>query len=51
MDFKQVQQSFIDYIRDPSRPLPADTDVRRMQVYRELFLIMCWDLCRTAFPC
>ncbi|MGI2260019.1 HvfC family RiPP maturation protein [Shewanella sp. GXUN23E] len=37
MSFQQIQSSFIDYIRDPSHPLPVDTDTRHMQVYRELF--------------
>ncbi|MBS0044319.1 putative DNA-binding domain-containing protein [Shewanella sp. M16] len=50
MDFKQVQQSFIDYIRDPSSPLPADTDFRCMQVYRELFFNNVLGFVSNGFP-
>ena len=50
MDFKQVQQSFIDYIRDPSLPLPIDTDVRHMQVYRELFFNNVMGFVSNGFP-
>ncbi|MGL6124345.1 MAG: HvfC/BufC family peptide modification chaperone, partial [Shewanella sp.] len=50
MDFKQVQQSFIDYIRDPSSPLPANTDLSRMQVYRELFFSNVQGFVSSGFP-
>lgn len=50
MSFRQVQESFIDYIRDPSRPLPVDTDARRMSVYRELFFNNVEGFVSNAFP-
>ncbi|MCL1091311.1 putative DNA-binding domain-containing protein [Shewanella profunda] len=50
MDFKQVQQSFIDYIRDPTKPLPLDTSLERMQVYRELFFSNVMGFVSNGFP-
>ena len=50
MDFKLVQQSFIDYIRDPLLPLPVNTDVRHMQVYRELFFNNVMGFVSNGFP-
>ncbi|GIU25248.1 DUF2063 domain-containing protein [Shewanella colwelliana] len=50
MTFVNVQQSFIDYIRDPSQPLPSGTDARRMQVYRELFFNNINGFVSNAFP-
>ena len=50
MDFKQVQQSFIDYIRDPEKPLPAGVPRERMQVYRELFFNNVMGFVSNAFP-
>ncbi|MGZ8097046.1 MAG: HvfC family RiPP maturation protein, partial [Methylosarcina sp.] len=38
IDFKEKQREFSDYIRNPQRnPAPADVDIRRMAMYRELF--------------
>ncbi|MGZ8213323.1 MAG: HvfC family RiPP maturation protein [Methylosarcina sp.] len=38
IDFKEKQREFSDYIRNPqSNPAPADVDIRRMAMYRELF--------------
>jgi len=50
MTFVNVQQSFIDYIRDPRQPLPSGTDARRMQVYRELFFNNINGFVSNAFP-
>ena len=50
MSFREVQSSFIDYIRDPSRPLPVDTDARRMKIYRELFFNNIEGFVSNAFP-
>ncbi len=50
MSFREVQSSFIDYIRDPGRPLPVDTDARRMKVYRELFFNNVEGFVSNGFP-
>lgn len=50
MDFKQVQQSFIDYIRDPQRPVPVGVPLVRMQVYRELFFNNVMGFISNGFP-
>lgn len=50
MSFVEVQQSFMDYIRDPSRPLPNGVDVERMAVYRELFFNNMSGFVSNAFP-
>ncbi|MCF1427609.1 MAG: putative DNA-binding domain-containing protein [Shewanella sp.] len=50
MSFQQIQSSFIDYIRDPSRSLPVDTDARHMKVYRELFFNNIEGLVGNAMP-
>lgn len=50
MDFKQVQQSFIDYIRDPQKPLPAGVPLERMRVYRELFFNNVLGFVSGGFP-
>ncbi|MCK7633357.1 MULTISPECIES: DNA-binding domain-containing protein [unclassified Shewanella] len=50
MNFKQVQQSFIDYIRDPAKPLPTGTSIERMQVYRELFFSNVMGFVSNGFP-
>lgn len=50
MDFKRVQQSFIDYIRDPEKPLPAGVSLERMQVYRELFFNNVMGFVSNGFP-
>ncbi len=48
--FKQVQQGFMDYIRDPSQPLPEGIEPRRMKVYRELFFSNISGFVSSAFP-
>lgn len=50
MDFSTVQQSFIDYIKEPSRPLPIGTETRRMKVYRELFFNNIDGFISSGFP-
>ena len=50
MAFIDVQQSFINYIRDPNSPLPKGTDERHMAVYRELFFNNIDGLVSNAFP-
>lgn len=50
MDFKQVQQSFIDYIRDPQQPVPAGVPLARMQVYRELVFNNLMGFVSNGFP-
>lgn len=50
MGFMTVQQSFIDYIRDPSKPVPPGTEVGRMQIYRELFFNNIKGFISNAFP-
>jgi hypothetical protein len=50
MMFKQVQQEFMDYIRDPSQPLPEGIEPRRMKIYRELFFNNISGFVSSAFP-
>ncbi|WP_394201100.1 DUF2063 domain-containing protein [Shewanella waksmanii] len=50
MAFTDIQQGFIDYIRDPSRPLPEGIEQRRMTVYRELFFNNVNGFVSNAFP-
>ncbi|MCE9678651.1 putative DNA-binding domain-containing protein [Shewanella sp. AS1] len=50
MAFQAVQQRFIDYIRDPNRPLPEGTDLRRMTIYRELFFNNMKGFVDNGFP-
>ncbi|MGL5391544.1 MAG: HvfC family RiPP maturation protein [Shewanella sp.] len=50
MDVKQIQQSFIDYIRDPSQPLPPNTTGARMRIYRELFFNNVLGFVSNGFP-
>ncbi|QIR14857.1 HvfC family RiPP maturation protein [Shewanella aestuarii] len=50
MEFKQVQQGFMDYIRDPSHPLPEGIEPRRMTIYRELFFNNVNGFVSSAFP-
>lgn len=40
MSFIETQQRFMDYIKDPTMPLPDGIEMRRMKIYRELFLII-----------
>ncbi|WP_394146987.1 DUF2063 domain-containing protein [Shewanella atlantica] len=50
MSFTKVQQSFIDYIKEPSRKLPSGTDSRRMKIYRDLFFNNMENFISTGFP-
>ncbi|MBB1323046.1 MULTISPECIES: putative DNA-binding domain-containing protein [Shewanella] len=50
MGFMQVQQQFMDYIRDPSLPLPEGIEPRRMNIYRELFFNNISGFVSSAFP-
>jgi len=50
MDFSTVQQSFIDYIKEPSRPLPVGTEARRMRIYRDLFFNNIEGFISSGFP-
>ncbi len=50
MSFLQIQQSFIDHIKQPSSSLPEGTDARRMKVYRELFFNNMEGFISSAFP-
>ena len=50
MNFIDTQQSFMDYIRDPSNPLPDGMTLERMTVYRELFFNNINGFVSGAFP-
>lgn len=50
MEFSEVQQAFIRYIKDPSQPLPPGTQRERMQVYRELFFNNVMGFVSNGFP-
>ncbi|WP_394393593.1 DNA-binding domain-containing protein [Shewanella woodyi] len=50
MHFLEIQQSFIDHIKEPSSTLPSGTDARRMKVYRELFFNNVDGFISSAFP-
>ena len=50
MKFTDIQQSFMDYIRDPSKPLPDGIEPRRMVIYRELFFNNVNGFVSSAFP-
>ncbi|GIU50610.1 DUF2063 domain-containing protein [Shewanella sairae] len=50
MSFVEVQQNFMDYIKDPSLPLPEGIEARRMNVYRELFFNNIDGFVSNAFP-
>jgi uncharacterized protein len=50
MQFLDIQQQFMDYIRDPSRPLPQGVDARRMGIYRSLFFNNIEGFVSNAFP-
>ncbi|MCL1156807.1 putative DNA-binding domain-containing protein [Shewanella inventionis] len=50
MNFIKLQQQFMDYIRDPSLPLPEGIEPRRMKVYRELFFNNISGFVSSAFP-
>lgn len=50
MSFFEVQQNFMDYIKDPSLPLPEGVEARRMKIYRELFFNNVDGFVSNAFP-
>lgn len=50
MSFVDVQQNFMDYIKDPSLPLPDGIEGRRMKIYRELFFNNIDGFVSNAFP-
>jgi hypothetical protein len=50
MKFTDIQQGFMDYIRDPSQPLPNGIEPRRMVIYRELFFNNVNGFVSSAFP-
>lgn len=50
MSFIETQQSFMDYIKDPSNPLPEGIEARRMKIYRELFFNNVDGFVSNAFP-
>ena len=50
MSFVDVQQHFMDYIKDPSLPLPEGIEARRMKIYRELFFNNIDGFVSNAFP-
>ncbi|OBT03963.1 DUF2063 domain-containing protein [Shewanella sp. UCD-FRSSP16_17] len=50
MSFIDTQFEFMDYIRDPSKPLPEGISLERMTVYRELFFNNINGFVSSAFP-
>ncbi len=50
MSFVEVQNEFMDYIKNPSNPLPEGIEQRRMSVYRELFFNNVKGFVSNAFP-
>lgn len=50
MSFVEVQNKFMDYIKNPSNPLPEGIEKRRMSVYRELFFNNIKGFVSNAFP-
>ncbi|MGS0690372.1 HvfC family RiPP maturation protein [Shewanella sp. 30m-9] len=50
MSFLDVQKNFMDYIKDPSQPLPNGIEARRMKIYRELFFTNVDGFVSNAFP-
>lgn len=50
MEFTAIQQGFMNYIRDPSQPLPEGIEPRRMTIYRELFFNNINGFISSAFP-
>ena len=50
MSFIETQQNFMDYIKDPSNPLPEGIEARRMKIYRELFFNNVDGFVSNAFP-
>lgn len=50
MSFIEIQNNFMDYIKDPSNPLPEGIEARRMKIYRELFFNNIDGFVSNAFP-
>ena len=50
MSFINTQNAFMDYIRDPSNPLPDGMTLERMRVYRELFFNTINGFISCVFP-
>jgi len=50
MSFIETQQRFMDYIKDPTMPLPDGIEMRRMKIYRELFFNNIDGFVTNAFP-
>ncbi|MGB0895441.1 MAG: DNA-binding domain-containing protein [Parashewanella sp.] len=50
MGFADIQNEFMDYIRDPSNPLPDNIPLKRMLVYRDLFFNNVDGFVSNAFP-
>ncbi|RYV03166.1 DUF2063 domain-containing protein [Shewanella sp. OPT22] len=50
MSFVEIQNEFMDYIKNPSNPLPDGIEQRRMSVYRELFFNNVKGFVSNAFP-
>ncbi|QDF75072.1 MULTISPECIES: HvfC family RiPP maturation protein [Shewanella] len=50
MSFTRIQESFIDYIKQPTSSLPPGTDARRMGIYRELFFNNIKGFVTNGFP-
>ncbi|MDH5631769.1 MAG: putative DNA-binding domain-containing protein [Gammaproteobacteria bacterium] len=50
-DFRATQFGFAGYIRNPdSHPAPADVELRRMKVYRDLFFNNVEDFMSNSYP-
>lgn len=51
MQFQQIQQAFIAYIKDPQhKPAPDGIESRRMDIYRDLFFNNVQGFVANAFP-
>ena len=50
MSFVEIQNEFMDYIKNPENPLPNGIEQRRMSVYRELFFNNLKGFVSNAFP-
>ena len=50
MSFIEIQNGFMDYIKDPTNPLPEGIEQRRMSVYRELFFNNVKAFISSGFP-
>lgn len=48
--FQGLQIEFAAWVRDPSRPLPAGMEHRRLAIYRELFFNNVREFVETAYP-